>query len=182
MRVSNPQPTNISVSTWCSLSWQGFPVTSGASILTSWSFCTKTYIVEGGVSVLLPCRPPNCHILSFIFFYSYIHVFHFLSLFLTHKYIYLFHFLSSFILFTFYLHFNFVFLSLCAINISIYFCFLFLYFLVSFISFIFACIQYFFFSLSFIYSINHRRFSVNTLRYAASCPEDVTCIIAAART
>jgi hypothetical protein len=62
----------------------------------------------------------------------------------------------------------------------VYFCVLFLSFLVSlFLSFSLAF--NFSFSLSFIYSINHRRFWVNTLRYAASCPEDVTCIIAVAR-
>jgi len=79
MRFSNPQPTNISVSTCRSLSWQAFPVTSPARILTSWSFCIKTYILEGSVSVLLLCCPPNSR--SSFLFYSYIHVFHFLSYF-----------------------------------------------------------------------------------------------------
>ena len=177
MWVSNQQPTNISVSTWRSLSCQAFPVSNRARILTSWSFCTKTNI-RGRCFHLTPLLPSELSIF-FPFLFIYIHVFHFLSLFLAHKYLYFFHFLSSFILCTFCLHFHFLFLSLCAINLSVYFCVLFLSFLVSlFLSFSLAF--NFSFSLSFIYSINHRRFWVNSLHYAASCPEDVTCIIAVA--
>jgi hypothetical protein len=51
-------------------------------------------------------------------------------------YISIFHFLSTFLLFILYLHFHFLFLHFCAINLSVYLCFLFLSFLVSlFLSF-----------------------------------------------